>query len=214
MLAIGVVTLSVAPVRADAPSCVWEIEYDLAANLKLTETSMGQGDGVYPVGPGKAVLRYDDQNGRPGRTVEMTKYAMREKVAIKARAVFWSAAVDIETRTAAEPGPCAVAAKGAVDASGTLRWSTPVRGYHTDGTLTCTGSVCGKFGAPAPGVTRLRIGAHPVWFSPFVFSPDGKTFTMATTHVSKTSLPKQSGEIALAGREVRRACVPVPRCGG
>jgi hypothetical protein len=51
-----------------------------------------------------------------------------------------------------------------------------------------------------------------VRFNPFVFAPDMTTFTMATTHVSKTDMPKQSGEVALSGREMRRACVPVISC--
>ncbi len=168
---------------------------------------MGAGDGNYTVGPGKVVLRFD--NGR----VQMLSYSMRENFTIHAHTVFWTTTVKTETQTAATPDSCSVAAEGTFDrGSRTLRWKTPVRGYHTDGTLECDGSMCGKFGAPPSGESQLHIPPGPVAFSPFVFSPDLQTFSMASTHVAKTSMPKQSAAIALAGREVRRTCVQPPPC--
>ena len=218
----AVIAVVVAPKGADAqapapaptppPSCEWEIEYSLAANLKLSDTPMGEGDGIYPIGPGKVVLRWQNQNGQPGGAVKMVEYKMREYFTIKSKTLFWTTTVVTDTNTAATPNTCSVAAEGALDGARNLRWRTPVRGYRTDGTLSCEGSLCGKFGAPPPGQSPLHIGPNPVMFSPFVFSPDMKTFTMATTHVSKTDMPKQTGEIALSGREVRRACVPVAVC--
>ena len=213
---LAVVGLIVAPthraVAEEAAPCEWEVEYGLSANLKLTETPMGEGDGVYNIGPGKAVLRYENKGGQPGGNVKMLQYQMREFFTIKSKTLFWTTTVITDTNTAATPNACSIAAEGALDASRQVVWRTPVRGYRTDGTLTCQGSLCGKFGAPPPGQSPLHIGPNPVGFKPFVFSADMKTFTMATTHVSKTDMPKQSGEIALAGREMRRACVPVVAC--
>ena len=197
--------------EADAPRCAWQIDYDVAANLKLTETPMGEGDGIYRIGPGHLVLRWEDRGGRPGGDVAMLAYSMAEPFTIKSKTLVWTTTVVTDTKTSATPDACGVVARGVAEGR-TVRWRTPVRGYHTDGTVTCKGSLCGKFSAPPPGTMDLHIPAHPVWFSPFVFSPDLQTFTMATTHVAKTSMPKQSAEVALSGRETRRACVPVAEC--
>jgi hypothetical protein len=214
---LSIVGLAVAPGDAIAdntppPSCEWEVAYSLAANLKLTDTPMGQGDGIYAIGPGKVVLRFEDKGGQPGGNVKMLQYTMRESFTIKSKTLFWSTTVITDTNTAATPNACSIAAEGTLDGTRTIRWRTPINGYHTDGTLTCEGSLCGKFGAPPPGQTPLHIGPNPVQFNPFVFAPDMHTFAMATAHVSKTDMPKQTGEIALSGREVRRACVPVAVC--
>ncbi|HZU82891.1 MAG TPA: hypothetical protein VE987_08250 [Polyangiaceae bacterium] len=45
-----------------------------------------------------------------------------------------------------------------------------------------------------------------------MFSPDMKTFTMASTPAVKTEQPKQTSEVAVSGREVSRRCVDVPAC--
>jgi hypothetical protein len=204
----GALALLVAPrSSAEEMPCPADVEYDLNATLALTETPMGAGDGSYTIGPGKVVLSFD--NGR----VQMLSYAMRENFTIHAHTVFWTTTVKTETKTAGTPDACSVVAEGTFDrATRTLRWRTPLRGYHTDGTLVCSGSMCGKFGAPPTGESQLHIGPGPVAFSPFVFSPDLKTFTMASTHVAKTSMPKQSAAVALAGREVRRTCAQPRAC--
>ena len=189
----------------------WEIEYLLAANLKLSDTPMGEGDGTYPIGPGAVILRFENRSGKPGGDVKMLSYRMKEHFTVKSKTLFWTTTVVTDTNTAATPNSCAFAAEGTLDAS-RLSWRTPVNGYHTDGTLTCDGSLCGKFGAPPRGQSPLHIGPGPVQFSPFIFSADMKTFTMVSTRVSKTDMPKQTGDLALAGREVRRACVTAPVC--
>ena len=113
------------------------------------------------------------------------------------------------------PNACAIAAQGTL-VGGTIRWSRPLLGYRTDGVVTCRGSLCGKAGAPPPGETVLHLGPGPVWFRPFDFAADMRTFTMTSTQVSKTESPKLTASIALAGREIRRRCVqvqPCPWCG-
>lgn len=215
-LAVGTLALLVAPKgEADETQpCSWQIEYTLAAKLVLSDTPMGEGDGTYTIGPGTVVLRYENRDGAPGGAVEMLSYAMRESFVIKSKTLFWSTTVVTSTHTAATPDQCSIVARGALEpATRNILWKTPIRGYRTDGTLTCSGSMCGKFGAPPRGEMQLHIGPSDVQFSPFVFAPDMKTFTMAATHVSKTSMPKQSAAVTLAGRERSRACVPVPTCG-
>jgi hypothetical protein len=213
VLPLGIAAVATAPTSsAEAqPPCKWEVEYTLAANLKLTDTPMGEGNGVYGIGPGKVVLRYDEAPGRPGG-VQMLEYKMREYFTIHSKTLFWTTTVVTDTRTSAMPDACSIAADGTLDNRRVLRWRTPIRGYHTDGTLTCTGSLCGKFGAPPEGQSPFHVAPHAVGFKPFVFGPDMTTFTMETTHVSQTTMPKQSAEIALSAREVRRACVPVVAC--
>lgn len=193
------------------PCAGWEIEYALSANLELSDTPMGQGDGVYPIGPGKAVLRFEDREGQPGGAAAMTSYEMREHFTVTSKALLWTTTVVTDTQTRATPDACGVAARGVLSRT-TLAWSTPVNGYRTDGTLTCDGMLCGKFGAPPPGRSELHIGPRPVPFHAFELSKDLKTLVMPSTYVAKTDVPKQTAHVALAGREVRRSCVPPPPC--
>lgn len=211
---LALLTLGPTDATADDPpaACAaWDVEYNLSARLELDDTPMGEGDGVYPIGPGHVVLRFEDKDGQPGGNVNMLSYAMREHFVIKSKTLFWTTTVTTDSRTRVTPDVCSSAAEGTF-ADHTLVWKTPVRGYRTDGTLECDGSLCGKFGAPPPGKTELHIGPGPVAFSRFEFAPDRATFTMAKTQVSKTEMPKQTGFVALAGREAKRTCVPTKPC--
>jgi hypothetical protein len=204
----GALGLAISPTNAHAQtSCgSWQVDYTLAESLRLSDTPMGKGDGVYEVGPGSVQLRFDDVDGQPGGRATMVSYAMREHFVIDSRALFWNAHVVTDTHTRAT-------ADGSGAAAGTLRgttlvWTSPVRGYRTDGALTCEGSLCGKFGAPPEGRSEIHIGPGPVPFGPFQFSRDLKTFTMGETFVARTDAPKQTAHVTLAGREVHRACTP------
>ena len=211
--AVAAPLVAVLPLRAaSAPVCdAFEIEYALAANLQLTETPLGKGDGIYPVGPGAAVLRFVNKGGVPGGPVEMLSYQMHEHFVIHSTALFWRSSFTSITDTTVTPNACAVAAQGAL-VGRTIRWSTPLLAYRTDGVVTCQGSLCGKAGAPPPGETELHLGPGPVWFRPFDFAADMRTFTMPKTQVSKTESPKLTASIAMAGREIRRRCVQVQPC--
>ena len=182
-------------------ACVEEVEYDVTASLRITETPLGEGNGTFAVGPGRIVLRFD------GADVKMTKYAMRELVTVNANNVGFKTSVTSDTSTSATPNACGSVAEGNVE-GGAVRWRTPVRGMVTQGTITCSGSFCGKFGAPPRGQSAFHDGPIDIRFSAFALSPDRKTFTMPMTHMSKTSSPKQSAAMSLAGRESKRACVP------
>lgn len=215
----GVTVAVVAPSgRADADqpgeACdAWDVEYTLAARLQLTDTPMGAGNGIYAIGPGTAVLRFTNVNGAPapGGAVGMRSYAMREFFRIDSSALFWKTHVITDTKTTTAPDACGDVAKGKLEGAN-VRWLTSLTGYRTDGTLNCDGSLCGSFGAPPAGTSELHIPPHAVAFSPFRFAADMKTFTMASTFVSKTDSPKQTAYLALAGREARRTCVRVAPC--
>ena len=90
--------------------------------------------------------------------------------------------------------------------------SRALASVRTDGTLFCDGSFCGKLGARPPGRSVFAIPPHPVAFKSFQFSADMTTFTMASTFVSKTDMPKQTAHLAIAGRELRRTCVQKRGC--
>jgi hypothetical protein len=192
-----------------APCEAWEVEYDLSGNMQLSDTPMGQGDGIYPVGPGKMVVRFDDTGGRPGGRASLASYELRQAFTVVSKALFWKTSVASDMTTRGAPQPCG--AVGGSLAGATLTWSRPVA-FRTDGTLYCDGSFCGKFGAPPPGSSDLHLPPQPVVLSPLQYSSDMKTFTMARTFVSKTDSPKQTAHLALSGREVRRACVAAPKC--
>jgi hypothetical protein len=209
----GVLALALAPTGAlaEPPPCAgWKVDYTLAESLRLSDTPLGKGDGVYQVGPGRVVLGFEDVDGQPGGRVEMVSYAMQEHFVIESRTLFWGARVVTSTQTQGTPNACGMAA-GALHGT-TLSWSSPVRGYRTDGTIICEGELCGKFGAPPAGKSEVHIGPGPVQFSSFQFARDMKTFTMGETFVAKTEMPKQTAHVALAGREAQRACVPATTC--
>jgi hypothetical protein len=136
---------------------------------------------------------------------------MKEHFKISSKALFWTTTVVTDTHTQATPEGCDGIARGRMGRT-TLEWSTPIAGYRTDGTLTCDGSLCGKFGAPPPGTSALHIAPHPVPFHAFEFGRDFKTFTMPSTFVAKTDMPKQTAYLTLAGREVRRTCLSAAVC--
>jgi hypothetical protein len=189
----------------EQPCAAQEVEYTLTASLELRDTPMGQGDGVYHIGPGRAVLRFQ------GRDVKLLAYTMQEHFRVHSKTLFWATNVQTDAVSSATPDQCSVAAEGTLDGE-TIHWRTPVAGYRTDGTLTCDGSFCGKMGAPPPGRSTLKIGPAPIPFGPFVFANGGKTFTMARTPATKTEQPKQTSAVAVSGREIRRTCVQPPPC--
>ena len=157
------------------PCKVVDVEYALAATLQLVDTPLGKGDGNYTIGPGTVVLRFDRRVESSPPRAKMIEYRMQEHFTIQTTALFWSATVVTATSTHATPDSCEDVADGVL-ADRKLLWSSPVRGYATDGELTCEGSLCGKFGAPprralplprraAPGavlVVRVRRGQQDV----------------------------------------------------
>jgi hypothetical protein len=194
---------------APSPCDAWEVEYATSGNLQLSDTPMGQGDGIYAIGPGRLVLRFEDRAGRPGGRAKMLSYEMRENFTVVSRTLFWKTTVVTETTTRATPDKCGIVAQGVL-AGAAVRWHSAV--FRTDGTLDCSGAFCGQFGAPQPGRSGLHMGPNAAQLEPFQFSADLKTLTMQSSFVSKTDMPKQTAHLALAGREKHRACVVAPTC--
>jgi hypothetical protein len=205
-------TLAVVMLSADvtpAADCkAWQIDYTLAATLTLSDTPMGAGDGEYAIGPGQMTLRFEDKGGKPGGRAQMLAYKMRDHFTVVSRALFLKTTVTTDARTRVTP-VAGVAAEGRLE-GGRLDWTTKVRGYRTDGYLTCEGALCGKFGAPPAGRSELRIGPGDVQFSALQLSADLKRFTMPSTFVAKTKTPKQTAHVELRGREARRRAIACP----
>jgi hypothetical protein len=192
----------------DPPSAcaAWDVEYALAANVVLSDTTMGAGDGVHAIGPGRVLLRIEAQGGQLAGHVRMLVYEMKDYFRIVAKALFWGTKVTNDTHTVATPDATGTIASGTFTGR-TLKWDTDLNGMHSDGTVTCEGSLCGKFGAPPEGQSEVHTPPHPVTFNPFEFDADKKTFTMALAVVSRFESPRQTSRIALAGREVKRTCI-------
>jgi hypothetical protein len=196
-----------------APPCdAVEVSYALSANLQLTGTTMGQGDGTHRIGPGSTVLRYHVENGAVTGPVQMLAYDMQERFRIDSKLLFWNTHVTTDAKTTVTADPCGVVAEGVLSGD-TIEWTSEVRA-QTDGTLTCVGSLCGKLGAPAPGTSPLHVANHESRLRPWTFAPDKKTFTMPRTWLSHSESPKQTSFVALAGREMRRTCAPEPAPAG
>jgi hypothetical protein len=208
VLVAALVTLSRAEARAEG-CAVWDATYTLSGVLRISDTQMGAGDGAHRVGPGALVLRFFVE--RPEPHVELRAFDLREHFAIMPRAVFFSATVFTDAIAKATPDDDGVIARGVLattPAGPTLRWSSPVRAYRSDGVLSCEGSLCGKFGAPAPGRSATHTPPHAVRFESFRFGGSGLTFEMmGYSVVSEEASPRQKTSLHLEGRASSWVCV-------
>lgn len=202
--------------RRAAACAAWDVEYTLNATVRISDTTMGAGDGTHAIGPGKVVLRFDDKDGEPGGAVKVLEYKMRDRFDVSTSVLFSTTNVAVDTVTKATPNACGIAAVGVLSGT-TLRWSGSWTGIRTDGSVTCNGGFCGKFGAPPSGTSPTHVAPHDVVFAPFEYAKDKKTFTMGWSVVSRLTSPSQTSRISLGGREVRRTCLeelppPPPGC--
>jgi hypothetical protein len=181
-----------------------EIEYALAARLQVRGTVMGAGDGTYPVGPGRLVLRFERQGSQ--RNAYLVAYELAQRFVVSPQAVFWKGSVttDVVTRGSATTG--AAIAYGVLEAN-VIRWNGPTRTLRSDGTVACSGSLCGKFGAPASGQSEVHMSLTVARLEPFTLSADRATYTMPYALMSKTAAPRQDSRVTIAGRALRRVCV-------
>ncbi len=202
-LSLALATTST-PADAEEACAVSDVDYDVVGNLLIKDTQFGAANGVYRMGDGRLRLRFEKGADGATRTTHLMSYDFDNHFTVKASFAAWSTAVETQSRTTVA-NECGGAAKGQFD-GGNVVWSTPVDGYHSDGSLACSGNVCGKFGAPPAGTSPLHESAA-VTFSPFHFSPDGKTFTMEYTRVSHSDSPRQTAYLSLSGREAKRTCV-------
>jgi hypothetical protein len=124
---------------------------------------------------------------------------------VQAKVATISTTVVTSSRTSTAADACRGSAQGTLH-DATLTWNSKVSGYHSDGTLECSGAMCGRFGAPPTGTSPFHDAPAAMTFNPFTFSVDGSTFTMPYTLVSKSSSPRQTTYMALSGRRVAQSC--------
>jgi hypothetical protein len=201
MAALGVIVSSAhaAEASSDAACLISDVEYDVRASVVVRDTLFGAANGVYPMGAGKLTLRVD------GDAVRMMSYDLANRLTVPVRIAMLSMAVVTTSRTSTASDPCNGSATGTLHGD-TLVWGSTVSGYRSDGTQSCTGSMCGRFGAPPAGARPFHDVPAAVTLNPFRFSPDGSTFTMPYMFVSRSTSPKQTTYLALAGRRVKMSC--------
>ena len=195
-------------VAAEDQCSISDVDYAVVGRLQIKDTQFGAADGVYPLGSGKARVRFERGAKDAPATARLMSYELDNHLTVKASFAFWSTTVVTETHTKVETA-CEGASTGSVGQGGDVVWNTPVLGYRSDGTISCEGNVCGNFGAPAAGSAPLHE-APKMKFGPFHFSADGKTFQMPYTFVSHSDSPHQTSMLGLGGREIGRSCVTAP----
>ncbi|MGZ3418801.1 MAG: hypothetical protein ACXVEE_13095 [Polyangiales bacterium] len=210
MSACAIVGLGVAIARsarsADSNCDAFEVEYALEANLLLTDTPLGEGNGLHRIGPGKAVVRYE----RGGR-VTVRSCEMRMRFTMHAKTLVWKTTIVTDAMAKWSPDACGVVADGRREGNQVV-WTGDARGFRTDGTLDCSGAFCGKFGAPPVGKSELHMTPTPKQLRAFEITPDLGTIKMPYTRIAKTESPQQTSIVAMFGREVRRTCVKPTQC--
>jgi hypothetical protein len=212
-LAIGAVPITVAvflagmspPVgAAEESACpVSDVEYNVIASVVIKNTVFGAANGEYPMGSGKLTLRLAEQAGLT--SVKLMSYELTNRLTVDARVAMLSTKVVTASHTTAAENACDGSAQGTLH-NGTLTWKSDISGYRSDGTMECSGSMCGKFGAPPGGTSPFHDAPLAMRFTPFTFSPDRATFTMPYVLASKSDSPKQTTYLALSGRRANQQC--------
>lgn len=197
----------------------WVVEYVLSpgSQLKIEGTPFGAGNGTFNIGPGRLKLRFRDRNGKPSLhgKVAVVSYTMRAHVPVTTSVLGMKTTVTSDTATHVKADRCGRVAKGLFKGS-RLLWTTPFRRYRTDGTITCHGAMCGRFGAPPEGKSEIHIPPRPVRLMSLRFKPgDAKHFTSSFFLMDKTKSPPSENYMRLVGTAISQTCVKTkPTCGG
>jgi hypothetical protein len=139
---VGLATLATAPRPAAAQPSATDVaagcaqrvsQYQVNGTLRITDTTMGAGDGTFPVGPGTLVLRVDTLAAR----TTLVRFDLQERFAIHPNVVLWHATLVTDSATHAVPDATGAAASGRWFQDGVLQWDTPLHKYRSDGALTC-----------------------------------------------------------------------------
>ena len=207
ILATGVQAHAAPAPSNELPCAMTDVEFALSASLAITNTTMGAGNGVHRIGPGRVVLRFDGRSGH--RRASLLAYDLRQSFTVVSSVLFWATTVRTNVQvTTTTRAPDSVA-DGTLEGL-TVRWDSPASGVRSDGSIECDGLMCGKFGAPPSGTSELHAGPSSMELKPFQFSADMKTFTMPYAVTSESDAPRHRTLVSISGREVQRACVGPP----
>ncbi len=222
---LGAALLLVAGVALAAPGAAplddplacnaWIVTYTLAPGSKIeqSDTPLYVGEGVFDLGPGTLALRFPDAQGRPGPgAAELVSYETRVDFSVTTSVLGVRTVLATHALSRVTPDRCGVAARGNNDGR-SLEWTSPVRGYRTDGSVSCRGLLCGRFGMPREGETPLHVGPADVRFSSLSFrGRQFRRFHMPATQVSRGGSPRATTRIQLVARAVGRRCDDAPPC--
>ena len=206
VLALGVALAPLDARGAPAPAFDgWEVEYALVGKVRISDTTMGAGDGTHDVGPGIVVLRFDDVAGEPGGRARVSRFELTMRFTVDAYVLGIGTTVLHETVTRASPNGLGFIAEGRLGSDRVIRWAGPWANVGTEGHQTCSGSMCSKFGAPPAGRSVFHIAPHPMTLNPFTLSPNKKALRM--DYVVMDKKPSHTSRLLLQGSERRRTRV-------
>jgi hypothetical protein len=198
------------PDVGDTSVCeVWVVDYDLMpAQFDIRGTPFGRGDKTNDVGPGSLRLTFPDDGGELGSgPVTLNEFMLKLD--------FEVSMVVTDITMEAGPDECGVA-DGTYDGA-QIAWSSPIRGYHSYGEVTCN---AGEFvcmiamlpdGTPSP-----RDSTTDQALMPFIFTSSTSTVIPPNGFIMEyVEIPSDEvGETFLrfTGRETDRLCVRAPDC--
>lgn len=187
----------------------WVVEYDLSqdAQFEIRNTPFGRGDSTEDIGPGSLRLRFPDADGALGTgEVTLLEYRMEMEFTV----------ADVATDITVEAGPdeCGVAT-GDYDGD-RIAWTSPIRGYHSFGSVTCNaGEVVCAFADLPDGEPDPRDGTTDQDLMPFAFTSSTSTVPPNGFVMDWVEIPNDdAGDTFLrfVGREITRTCVRAPSC--
>ena len=199
------------PDMGDTSVCeTWVVDFALeSAFFDIRNTPFGAGDTTQPVGPGMLRLGFVDDNGDIGNgPVRMLEYKIELEFTTERM---------ITTDITMESGPneCGVA-DGTFDGA-QITWSTPVRGYHSFGAITCNADeiVCGFANLPM-GMPSPRDATTEQAMMPFIFTSSTSTVIPPNGFIMDyVEIPTEEAAetfLKFNGRETARICVRAPEC--
>lgn len=205
----GPADTGIPPDAGDTVCEMWIVQYDLSmgSQFDIRNTPFNRGDATNDIGPGMLRLRYLDRAGALGNgPVTMLEYHMEMDFTV----------ADVVTDVTLESGPdeCGVAS-GVYDGD-QIDWSTPLRGYHSFGTITCNAGelVCSFAGLPN-GTPETQDSTHDQELRQFVFGSTTATVPPNGFVMGYVQVPTDESAdtfLRLTGREVGRNCVRAPTC--
>lgn len=191
----------------DGGTYCWLITYDLTgstyfidAMIDFTITVQEPYDDNLNMGPGMMVLRFPDDDNKPGPGyLEMTEYSLRQNF-VTGMAL---AEVTTDLQTGVQPREEGAASGHLV--GDTLTWNPPhTWTYCRDGQVSCTGSLCGTSGSPPEGDPFVFDNdcTEQLPLNPFVFTNGISNFTMEAVTISQDS--DQTTKLSFVGTETDR----------
>jgi hypothetical protein len=200
---------------ASQPQCNrWIVDYETIPGtaLKLANTPYGAADGTYAIGPGTMQMRYADQQGAPAPgAADLLGFQLTTKFVVKTTAVGFAMRIATDGTVSLTPDACGVIARGEL-ADDQVTWTELARGYRSTGTAQCSGVLCGKFGSPPSGRSKMSRPIHPVKLRTTQLRNGVSRLSIGFFEVERQAKPSQTVYLRVEARETGRRCVVTPPC--